>query len=90
MNEQAAQLAAARRDWQLYHTLSEELLKFISQEDIDEFLSLTQQRTALVERMKKNPQTALKTPQRAVNQARITIINNLSNSNNYGNKNHQT
>ena len=57
MNEQAEQLAAARRDWQLYHTLSEELLKFISQEDIDEFLSLTQQRTALVERMKKNPQT---------------------------------
>ena len=52
MNEQAAQLAAARRDWQLYHTLSEELLKFISQEDIDEFLLLTQQRTALVERMK--------------------------------------
>ena len=30
------QLAAARREWQLYRTLSEELLKFITKEDIEQ------------------------------------------------------
>lgn len=51
------QLTAARREWQLYRTLSEELLKFITKEDIDEFLALAKQRTELVARMKANPAT---------------------------------
>ena len=59
------QLAAARREWQLYRTLSEELLKFITKEDIDEFLSLAEQRGKLVDRMKANPatETYRKTPE---------------------------
>ncbi len=58
MQEQdAALVAEARREWQLYLTLSEELLKFITREDIDEFLALAEQRTELVGRMKKNPVT---------------------------------
>lgn len=48
-------LAAAKRDFELYGTLAHELLKFIGQEDIDEFLSLTEQRQKLVDRMKANP-----------------------------------
>ena len=47
--------ADAARDFQLYATLSHELLKFIGQEDIDEFLSLAEQRQRVVERMQKNP-----------------------------------
>ena len=47
--------ADAARDFHLYATLSHELLKFIGQEDIDEFLSLAAQRQRLVERMQKNP-----------------------------------
>ena len=47
--------ADAARDFRLYATLSHELLKFIGQEDIDEFLSLAAQRQRLVERMQKNP-----------------------------------
>ena len=50
-------LADAKRDFELYRTLSQELLKFISEEDIDEFLSLTEQRSKLVDRMKANPAT---------------------------------
>ena len=53
----AGGLAAAKRDFELYHTLSEELLKFIGKEDIDEFLSLAEQRGRLVDRMKANPAT---------------------------------
>ena len=56
---------AAKRDFTLYLTLSKELLKFIGQEDIDEFLSLAEQRGRLVDRMKKNPATEVyrKTPE---------------------------
>ncbi len=59
MNEQAVQLSAARRDWQLYHTLSEELLKFINKQDIDEFLDLAEQRNTIVDRMKALPETEI-------------------------------
>jgi len=48
---------AAKQDFALYLTLSKELLKFIGQEDIDEFLSLAEQRGKLVDRMKANPAT---------------------------------
>ena len=48
-------LAAAKHDFELYRTLSKELLKFIAKEDIDEFISLAGQRQRLVDRMKKNP-----------------------------------
>lgn len=51
----AGDLKAAKRDFGLYATLSHELLKFIGQEDIDEFLSLAEQRQKLIERMKSNP-----------------------------------
>ena len=56
---------AAKRDFTLYLTLSKELLKFIGQEDIDEFLSLAEQRGRLVDRMKANPatETYRKTPE---------------------------
>lgn len=56
---------AAKRDFTLYLTLSKELLKFIGQEDIDEFLSLAEQRGRLVDRMKANPATEVyrKTPE---------------------------
>ena len=56
---------AAKKDFKLYLTLSQELLKFIGQEDIDEFLSLAEQRGRLVDRMKANPatETYRKTPE---------------------------
>ena len=47
----------AKANWEMYYTLSQELLKFIGKEDIDEFLDLTQQREKLVERMKVLPET---------------------------------
>ncbi len=58
-------LAAAKDDFTLYLTLSKELLKFIGEEDIDEFLSLAEQRGRLVDRMKANPatETYRKTPE---------------------------
>ena len=58
-------VAAAKEDFKLYLTLSKELLKFITKEDIDEFLSLAEQRGKLVDRMKANPatETYRKTPE---------------------------
>ena len=44
----AEQEAQARKDWELYRTLTHELIKFIDKEDIEEFLQL-------VDRMKENP-----------------------------------
>lgn len=49
--------AQAKADWELYLTLSQELLKFITKEDIDEFLELGRQRDVLVARMKACPAT---------------------------------
>ena len=48
-NRQAAAL------WRKYLVLSKELLKFIEQQDIDTFLELVDQRTALVDKMKALP-----------------------------------
>lgn len=58
-------LAAAKRDFTLYGTLAKELLKFIGQEDIDEFIALADQRSKLIDRMKANPatETYRKTPE---------------------------
>ena len=47
----------AKANWEMYYTLSQELLKFIGKEDIDEFIDLTQQREKLVARMKSLPET---------------------------------
>ena len=58
-------VVAAKEDFKLYLMLSKELLKFITKEDIDEFLSLAEQRGKLVDRMKANPatETYRKTPE---------------------------
>lgn len=55
--QEMAALSKAKANWQLYYTLTQEMLKFIGKEDIDEFLELEQQRSALVERMKALPET---------------------------------
>ena len=47
----------AKANWEMYYTLSQELLKFIDKQDIDEFVELTQQREAVVTRMKALPET---------------------------------
>ena len=47
----------AKANWEMYYILSQELLKFINKQDIDEFLELTQQREAVVTRMKALPET---------------------------------
>jgi hypothetical protein len=47
----------AKANWHLYYTLTQELLKFIDKDDVDEFLDLEQQRSDLVERMKALPET---------------------------------
>ncbi len=49
------QEAQAKKDWELYRTLTHELIKFMDKEDIEEFLDLVDQRGVLVERMQKNP-----------------------------------
>jgi len=57
-------LEQAIANWELYLTLSQELLKFINKQDIEEFLELGRQREILVERMKALPATEIfrKTP----------------------------
>ncbi len=51
----AEQEVQAKKDWELYRTLTHELIKFMDKEDIDEFLQLVDQRGVLVDRMKENP-----------------------------------
>ncbi|BAL84167.1 hypothetical protein SELR_24590 [Selenomonas ruminantium subsp. lactilytica TAM6421] len=53
----SAELTKAKANWQLYYTLTQEMLKFIDRDDVDEFLELEQQRSELVERMKALPET---------------------------------
>ena len=50
-------LKKAKANFELYHMLTQELLKFIDKNDIDEFLELERQRSDLVERMKALPET---------------------------------
>ena len=47
----------AKANWQMYYTLTQELLKFIDRDDVDEFLEIERQRADLVERMKSLPET---------------------------------
>ncbi len=51
---QADAASLARDDWELYRQLTHELKKFIDRGDVDEFITLVDQRAALVERLKKN------------------------------------
>ena len=57
MSDERASLEQARLNWRLYLTLTQELLKFINQADIDEFLDLVRQRNIVVDRMKALPET---------------------------------
>ena len=57
MSDEHASLEQAKANWQLYYTLTQELLKFISRADIDEFLDLVRQRNIVVDRMKSLPET---------------------------------
>ena len=52
-----AALKQAKANFELYHVLTQELLKFIDKNDIDEFLELERQRSDLVTRMKELPET---------------------------------
>lgn len=49
----------AADNWQLYYVLTQELLKFIDKQDIDEFLGLVGQRNIVIDRMKALPETEL-------------------------------
>ena len=57
MSDEHDSLEQARLNWQLYLTLTQEILKFINQTDIDEFLDLVRQRNIVVDRMKALPET---------------------------------
>ena len=50
-------MTQAKANFEMYYTLTQELLKFINKEDIDEFLELERQRSDLVTRMKALPET---------------------------------
>lgn len=52
-----ADMAQAKANFEMYYTLTQELLKFIDREDIDEFLELERQRSELVARMKAHSET---------------------------------
>ncbi|WP_026759302.1 hypothetical protein [Selenomonas ruminantium] len=54
-----AALKQAKANFELYHMLTQELLKFIDKNDIDEFLELEGQRNDLVTRMKELPETEI-------------------------------
>lgn len=47
----------AKANWELYRTLTYELLKFIDKQDIDEFLAVERQRSDLVLRMQALPES---------------------------------
>lgn len=61
----AEQEKQAQKDWELYRTLTHELMKFMDKQDIEEFLQLVDQRGVLVDRMKGNPacETYRQTPE---------------------------
>ena len=55
--EQKKRLQEAKENWDMYYVLTKELLKFIDQNDIDQFLELEKQRNTVVEKMKALPET---------------------------------
>ena len=55
MHEEDETILRARDLWQRYLELTRELLKFIDRQDIDTFMDLVPQRSALIEQMKALP-----------------------------------
>ena len=55
--EQEKKMQEAKANWDMYYVLTQELLKFIDRQDIDQFLELERQRNTVVERMKALPET---------------------------------
>ena len=47
----------AKANWNMYYVLTQELLKFIDKQDIDQFLEIEKQRYTIVERMQALPET---------------------------------
>ena len=47
--------AEAKKLWDTYYMLTQELLKFINKQDIDEFLELVRQRTVIFDRLQAMP-----------------------------------
>jgi len=56
-NQTLEPIKQAEANWMLYYTLTQEMLKFIDKDDVEQFLDLEQQRSDLVERMKALPET---------------------------------
>lgn len=54
-----APLEQAKSNWEMYYVLTQEMLKFIDKQDIDQFLELEKQRYTVVERMQALPETEL-------------------------------
>lgn len=52
-------LQQAKENWDMYYMLTQELLKFIDKQDIDQFLDLERQRNTVVERMQALPETEI-------------------------------
>jgi hypothetical protein len=50
-------LEQAKDNWNMYYVLTQELLKFIDKQDIDQFLEIEKQRYTIVERMQALPET---------------------------------
>ena len=50
-------LEQAKANWDMYYVLTQELLKFIDKQDIDQFLEIEKQRYTIVERMRVLPET---------------------------------
>ncbi len=55
MPEDDEVILRARELWQKYVVLTKELLKFIDKQDIDTFMNIVPQRSAIIERMKALP-----------------------------------
>ena len=47
----------AQANWEMYYLLTQEMLKFIDNQDIEQFLELEGQRYTIVERMQALPET---------------------------------
>ena len=59
VKDEKTPMEQAAANWQLYYMLTQELLKFINKQDIDEFLDLVGQRNTIVDRMKAVPETEI-------------------------------
>ncbi len=55
--EKGNDMQKAKENWDMYYMLTQELLKFIDKQDIDQFLELEKQRNTVVERMRALPET---------------------------------